>query len=262
MNEVKPWIERLARLGYASIAAVYAIVGIVTLTAAFGNRRTEAGSTREAFDVILRQPFGKALLIVVGIGMLGYAAWRYISAIKDTDRRGSDAKGLAIRTGSFFRGLGYTALAIEAFRMSPGSGSGDESARHWTAELMEKPFGPWLVLAAGLAVIGVGCYQLWRAWKAKLGKKLHIEYVTPEFRDRVVQISRFGIGARAIVFLVIGTSIARAGWHHRPSAAEGTHGALRSLGAASHWLLAIVALGLIAYGVYQLLNARYRTIEA
>ena len=81
MDEVKPWIEKLARLGYASIAAVYAIVGVVTLAAAFGNGRTRAGSTREAFDVILEQPFGQVLLVVVAIGMLGYAAWRVLSAI-------------------------------------------------------------------------------------------------------------------------------------------------------------------------------------
>jgi hypothetical protein len=261
MDEVKPWIERLARLGYASIAAVYAIVGAVTLGAAFGRNRTEAASAREAFDVILRQPFGRVLLIVVGAGMLGYAAWRYLSAIKDTDRRGSDAKGLAIRTGSFIRGLVYTALAVEAFRMTPAAGS-DEKARHWTAALMDQPFGRWLVLAAGLAIVGTGIYQMWRAWRAKLGKKLRIEYVTESFRRKVVAISRFGIAARAIVFLVVGVSIVRAAWRHSASAAAGSEGALHRLGAASQWLLAIVAVGLIAYGIYQLLNARYRLIEA
>lgn len=261
MDEVKPWIERLARLGYASIAAVYAIVGIVTLGAALGRKRTDTGSARDAFDVILRQPFGRVLLIVVAAGMLGYAAWRYISAIKDTDRRGSDVKGLAIRAGSFVRGLIYTGLAVEAFRMTPNAGS-DAKAKHWTAALMDKPFGRWLVFAAGLAIIGTGIYQISRAWRAKLGKKLRIEHVTESFRRKVVAISRFGIAARAVVFLVVGTSIVRAAWRHSASAAAGSEGALRRLGATSHWLLAIVAAGLIAYGVYQLLNARYRVIEA
>lgn len=264
MNEAAPWVETLARLGYASIAAVYAIVGIITLGAAFGSGGTRQASSRGAFDVILRQPFGQALLVLVAIGMLGYSAWRYVSALRDTENRGSDAKGLAVRGASFFRGLFYTALAVEAFRMLAGtrSSGGNQTAQHWAARLMEKPFGRWLILAAGLGVIGAGLYQLWRAWKSKLGKKLHIEHVSESFRRKVVAVSRFGIAARAAVFLLIGASIVMAAWKHRASEAANTQEALRQVGSASHWLLAVIAVGFIAYGVYQLLNARYRVIRA
>lgn len=74
MDEISPWIERLARVGYASIGAVYAIIGMVTLRAAFGSGRSEAGGARDAFNVILQQPFGRILMLVVAAGVFGYAA--------------------------------------------------------------------------------------------------------------------------------------------------------------------------------------------
>jgi len=265
MNEITPWIERLARLGYASIGAVYAIIGIVTLSAALKRGGTEAGGASDAFNVILQQPFGRLLMFLVAAGMFGYAAWRYASAIKDSDHRGSDAKGLAIRTASFFRGLFYTILAWEAGRMAlrdTASGADGNATRHWTGRLMEKPFGRTLALIAGLIVIGIGIYQMSRAWRSKLGKKLRIENVSADFRRHVVAICRFGIAARAVVFLVIGYSIIKAGWKYRASAAADTEQAFSLLRSTSQWLLAVVAIGFIAYGIYQFVNARYRLIQA
>lgn len=260
-----PWIERLARLGYASKGAVYTIVGALTAAAAFG-RGGSGGDSRSAFTFIVDKPFGRTVMAVVALGLFGYAAWRIISAITDGEGRGSDAKGLAIRAGSFFRGAVYVFLAIEATRLVLGSGSGgrgsDQNARHWTARLMDAPFGRWLVVAVGAGVAGYGIYQMYRAWKAKLGKQLRLPWTTDRFRARLVAISRFGIAARAIVFLLIGFSIARAAWERDPAEAQGTSGALQQVGALSQWLLVAVAIGLVAYGIYQFLNARYRTIRA
>jgi hypothetical protein len=262
--QVAPWIERLARLGYASKAVVYTVVGGLTAAAAFRGGR--GGADRQsAFHFIIDKPFGRVLAVVVALGLFGYAAWRIISAITDGERRGSEPKGLAIRAGSFFRGCVYVVLALEAARMAMGGGGGgnsDQNAQHWTARLMNAPFGRWLVVAAGLSIAGYGIYQMYRAWKSKLGKDLHLPWMTETFRSRLVAISRFGIAARAVVFLLIGFSIGRAAWQRDPSEAQGTGGALQQVGAVSQWLLAAVAIGLIAYGVYQFLNARYRRIAA
>ena len=259
-----PWIERLARLGYASKGTVYTIVGALTAAAAFG-RGGSGKDSSSAFRFISGQPFGRALIIIVALGLLGYAAWRIISAITDGERRGSDAKGLAVRAGSFFRGVVYVFLTIEAFRMAAGGSGGggsDQNAEHWTARLMDAPFGRWLVVIAGAGVAGYGLYQMSRAWRSKLGKQLRLGWVKDDFKKRLVAISRFGIAARSIVFLLIGFSIARAAWQRNPDAAQGTGESLQQIGGFSQWLLALVAIGLIAYGVYQFLNARYRAIAA
>lgn len=257
-----PWIERFARIGYASKAAVYAIVGFLAAGAAFGHGRV--ADSDDAFAVILDLPLGSVLLAIVGLGLIGYAAWQTTASIRDTDNRGSDAKGLALRVSSAFRAFVYAGLGVEAARLafSLGSSREGDATTHWTARVLDMPMGRWLVLAAGAGVAAYGIYQLVRAWKAKLSKYLRIDDLTPSQRSGVVSVSRFGIAARGVVFAIAGFSIARAAQQNSAAEAEGTTGALRSLTAYDPWVLAVVALGLVAYAVYELLNARYRIIRA
>jgi hypothetical protein len=247
-------IERLARLGYASIGIVYMIVGGFAVAAGLG-KRGNAGSQHDAFAFILEQPFGRVLLFAVGLGMCGYVLWRFTSSVMDDEHRGSDAKGVGIRIGSFGRGLIYAVLAIEAIRMAMhrggGGQGGDAQAQHWTGRLLDAPFGKWLLGAIGLGVVVYGAYQLYAAWDAKLSKRIRLG----EVDHRVILISRFGIGARGIVFLVIGGSLILAAMRHNPNEAHSTTGALDVL---PQPLLILVGLGLAAYGVYALVNAKYR----
>jgi hypothetical protein len=255
-------IERLARLGYASIGIVYMIVGGFAVAAGLG-RRGSTGSQKDAFALILHQPFGRVMLAVVALGMIGYVLWRFVSAVTDSEHRGSDMKGLALRAASVFRGLAYSAMAFQVVRMierNASSGPGNEQkAEHWTARLMEQPFGRALVALAGAGVVAYGAYQLYAAWDAKLSKRISLGAMDSRLRDKVVLISRFGIAARGVVFFIIGGSLLIAALRHNPKAAHGTTGALQEL---PQPLLVLVGLGLAAYGVYALVNAKYRRIKA
>jgi hypothetical protein len=254
-------IERLARLGYASIGIVYMIVGGFAVAAGF-DRRGSTGGQKDAFRFILQQPFGRVLLAVIALGLTGYTLWRLVSAALDTEHRGSDPKGLALRAASAGRGLVYAAITVGVVRMvaggSGGSG-GDRQAQHWTAKLMSEPFGRWAVALAGLGVLAYGGYQLYAAWDSKLSKRLSLGGMDAAMRRNVVAVSRFGIGARGIVFLVIGGSLLLAAVRHNAGEAHGTSGALQAI---PDPLLIPVGLGLAAYGVYAIVNARYRRIEA
>jgi hypothetical protein len=253
-------IERLARLGYASKGLVYAIIGLFTAAAGLG----VGGGTpdrRAAFTFVLHQPFGHSILLIVAIGLAGYAIWRVICGVRDTEHRGNDAKALAIRAGSVIRGVVYGWVAIEVARLALRKGSGgsgsDAQTRHWAARAMDKPFGQTLLAIAGLAILGYGVYQMYRGAKGKLGKQAHIP------RGALTTISRFGMAARGAVFMIIGSSLGFAATRHDPGQARGTSGALRELAAQPFGsvLLTIVGLGLLAYGVYAFLNARYRDID-
>jgi hypothetical protein len=199
--------------------------------------------------------------------LLGYALWRFIDGFADSERRGSDAKALAVRAGSVARGCFYAVIALEVARMAlhraSGGESGDANAKHWTARLFDEPFGRLIVAAAGLAIVGAGAYQLYKGLSSKLGKRLRLGSMDASLRRNVVMISRFGIAARGVVFFVVGGSLVVAALRYDSNAARGTSGALQQLarpfGGA---LLVAVGVGLAAYGVYAFLNARYRSIGA
>lgn len=254
-------IERLARLGFASIGLVYTIIGFLAAASGLG-KGGETTSQEGAIRYILEKPFGKPLLAVMILGLAGYALWLFASGFTDSDRRGDKPKGLAIRAGAIFRGLVYTSFIIAIARMltggSSGGGGGDREAQLWTGRLMEQPFGRWLVAAAGLGVVGYGAYQLYRAWESKLSKRLHLGSMKRETERRVVLVSRIGIGARGVVFVAVGGSLLIAALRHNPDAAHSTSGALDVLPGPA---LAAVGVGLMAYGVYAFVNARYRSIS-
>jgi hypothetical protein len=116
-----------------------------------------------------------------------------------------------------------------------------------------------LIVAAGVG--GYGIYQLYRAARAKLSAQLDRGKASAELGTWVIAVSRFGIAARGLVFIAIGYLLARAATRHDPQRAGGIGDALRTLAGLGRWPFAGIALGLVAYGVYELLNARYRRIR-
>lgn len=261
-GETRKWIERLARLGYAALGVVYALVGILALQAAFtaGGRTT---GTQGALLEIVTEPFGEVLLAIIALGLIGYALWQWVRGFMDPDGAGSDAKGLAKRTGYIISGIGYGALAVIAVQLIMGSGGGGgNSAQDWTARLMAQPFGRWLVGLIGLVVIGVGIYQLYKAYTAKFRQRFKLREMDQTEEKWATRSGRLGLGARGVVFGLIGIFFVQAAWQYDPDQAGGLGKALQTLAQQPYgpWLLGIVALGLVAYGAYSFALARYRRI--
>ena len=129
---------------------------------------------------------------------------------------------------------------------------------------MQLPFGDWLVVLGGLAVAGFGLYQVYRAWESKLDKQLDFPRLRREAGDWAVLVSRFGIAARGVVFIMIGTLLVTAGRQHNASQAGGIGEAFTALERAPYGrtVLLVVALGMVAYGAYVAIQARYRHITA
>ncbi|MEW5929365.1 MAG: DUF1206 domain-containing protein [Gemmatimonadota bacterium] len=263
-REAAPWVERLARLGYAAKGVVYLIIGGIAARAAFGSGERVQGS-QGALRTILEQPFGKFLLGLMALGLAGYALWRLVQAVLDPEHAGSSDKGrMAKRAGYAISGVIHAGLALAALRMATGGGGGGgDRTDDWTATLMRQPAGRWLVAAVGLGILAYGAYALYRAYAVKLDKRLDLSRMSPAARTWAVRSGRAGIAARGMVFLVMGFFLVRAAQHSNPSEARGLDGALQALQQQSYgpWLLGLVAIGLVGYGIYQLVEARYRRIQ-
>lgn len=255
----------LARLGYAARGIVYLIIGglAIKLATGFGGKITDQHG---ALQAISQEPFGKFLLVIVAIGLVGYALWKFIEAFFDTDSVGTRAKGMVSRVGDVATGIAYALLALGAISIITGSGNGGKSSnastQDWTAKLLHNPFGVFLVVVIGLIVIAVAAYLFYRAYAADFRKRLNLSSLSPQWRNWAILSGRFGYAALGVVYGIVGIFLIVAAVKNNASQAKGLSGALQVLihQPFGPVLLAVVALGLIAYGIYSFVEARYRRL--
>jgi len=255
-------MERLARLGYATEGAVYALIGLLAAGAAVGTGGRTTGQ-HGAFEVLAGSLFGSVLLGVIAVGFLGYALWRSVQAIADPDREGTHLKAVCKRIGYGVSALVYAGLAFSAAGLILGMASdGGGSPDDWTALLLSWPFGQELVVGVGAAVVGVGLHELYQAYNAAFLEYLKLGEMGEKVRKWTGRWGRLGIAARGIVFGIVGTFLIRAALEYDPQQARGLGGALQTLAQQPFgpWLLGVVSFGLIAYGLFMLAVARYRHI--
>jgi len=261
-REAAPWVERLARAGYVARGVVYLTVALLAGRAALEHRRP-AGS-HGALAELLRQPMGRVILGVLAVGLLGYAAWRFVQAVLDPERKGTKLKALGKRASYLFTTVVYLGLAAAAARLALGGPPehDEASAGRWVAPVMEHPLGRWAVLAAGVWIAAYGPWLLYRSVAREPEKRLDTSRLPSGMERAAKTAGRVGVAARGVVFLVVGIWVVLAAWHARPWEARTPAGALESLREQPYgpWLLVVVAVGLGAFGLFEIVKARYRRI--
>ena len=258
------WMRALARVGFGAKGVVYLIVGGLAMQGA-------ASDQQGALTEIASQPFGRVLLGLVALGLAAYAAWRFVSgAIDPHDETDDDAKGTAKRVGYVASGVVYAALAVEAARMTIGGGGGSgaggsgaggsgDGAQHWTGKLLEMDFGPVLVGLVALGVAVGAAYQLKQAITADFRENFLLAEMSPREDTWATRAGRLGHAARAVVYGLIAWFLARAALAGDEDRAGGLGKALETLQSQpwGSWMLVAAGLGLVCYGLYCFVVARY-----
>ena len=260
--------EWLARAGYATRAFLYFIIGGLAALAAFGYGG-DTTDNKGALVEIYQQPFGRALLVLSAIGLFGFATFRGYQAIVDPEHQARGWRA-AKRLGWAAIALGHAGLGVFAISLASGSATGNSRAggdetRSATASLLSwAPLGPWLVAGVGITLIGVSCHQLWCAWRSELDEQLDLSSLSGAAQRWVVRLSRFGIAARAVVGWLAGAFLLLAAINSNPGEAKGFGESLAMLRQAPFGgvLFAVVAIGLLAFAFYELVEARYRRVAS
>lgn len=249
----------LARAGLVARGLVYGIIGVLALKLALGDGG-KATDQQGALQTIAHQSFGELLLLLVAIGLGGYALWRLIRAAvgHGAEQRDSGFE----RFSALDSGIAYGLLCIAAVEILTSSAGGSGSTKQTTAGVLGWTGGTVLVGVAGAILIGVAVYQAYKG----LSKKFLEDAKTGEMSEGVERgytaLGVFGHVARAVVFALIGYGLIKAALDYNPKEAIGLDGALRELAHASYGpaLLGLVAAGLIGFGLYSIVDARYRKV--
>lgn len=263
-REVAPWIEVFARIGFAAKGVLYLTISALAASAALGMGGKADPDSRHALAKIFEVPYGRFLVGIVAVGLVGYAAWRIIEGITNPQHE-RGAKGAAQRVSSIVRGLIHLALAFAAAMLAlirEPSGGGGGRIREWVGKTLSTPGGVYALYVVAAGFLGYGVWALYCAYRAKLSRQLELGRMSHTVRRAVIGVSRFGIAARGVVFGTIAVLLYRAARDHNPREAGGLGDSLRELFVnVGRWPYFAVALGLGAYGIYELINAKYRRIE-
>jgi hypothetical protein len=266
-NAGRGWYAVLARFGLVAKGLSYGLVGALALKLAIGDGGT-ATSRQGALQQLAQHSFGKVVLILLAFGFAAYAVWRFVQAYAERpDAEDGAVKVWVKRAGYIGRGLVYAALTYSTVKIVTGSGQGQSQnakAKHSAGMVLSWPAGRLIVVAAGLVLVAVALWNLYRGLARKFEDKWRVAHLTPAVRRWGARAGVVGHVARFVVFALIGVFAIKAAIDYKPKDAIGLDGALQKLAHASYgpWLLGLTAAGLFAYGVYCLVDARLRDVSA
>jgi hypothetical protein len=262
-GEVSRGVVWLARSGYAARGVVYLIVGTFAFMAGIGSGETVG--TKGAIQQLLGQPFGETLLWIMVVGLVAYVAWRLTQAIADPEGHGTDGKGLLIRAGLIGSAVAYTLLALFTLGLlgssiGESSGGGGSGSGDFLSGLLGWKYSNYLVYIVALIPLGVGIAHIIKGWKAKFEKYF---YASEDVMRWVRPISRAGLIARGVAFLIVAGMLFSGGARYEPTDPPGLEdalNALQSLPFGAFWL-SLVGLGLVAFALYSFSEAIWRRID-
>ena len=244
-------LTNLTRVGFAARGLLYLVIAYLVVHS--GRAEDPSGALR-----VLAEGAGRWLLILVTLGLLAYGLWRLSDAALNIEGHEQGKKGLVKRLGAGASGVVHLFLAWQAVRLiqgAAGSSGGGSGAEEGAQTALSLPGGQLMLMIAGLVLIGTGLFQFVKAYKFSFCDNLDRRVADEPW---VRWTGRGGYAARGLVFLITGYFLAQAGLQEQAGEAGGMAEALAWL--TSPWDI-IVALGLALFGIFSLIEARYRVIH-
>lgn len=260
------WTEPLARAGLVARGVVFGVFGVIAVRLAFlGSTAGEEASTTGAFSELVEKPLGTFLVGATVVGLLAWAAACFVAVASGRNGSKPGASDAGDRARDAFRGAIAVAIAVAGWRVltqGEGAGSGGSGQeREWTARLMDAPAGQLLVGAVGLAVLGVGVWKVVKAVRRDFLERVELGRMEgPVPRRGLEGLGVVGHIGRGLVFAIVGGFVLKAAVEHDPDESKGIDTALRDLagGGPGRILLVATAVGLVAYGLWCVVEARTR----
>ncbi len=254
----KKLVDSLARIGLTAKGCVYSLVGVLAFMAAFELAGTSDSSANQkgAFQLVKNSSGGSVLLSALTLGLVAYCIWRFIQAFSAQHKVVKKAR-------YFFSGLAYAALAFTAMKLLFNSGSSGSQKQEYLAEFLSKPKGEWLVGVIALILVAIGVYQVYYGLSEKYKK--HVQQMNEKTQgSKLLLLSgKIGYPARGIVWLLLSFLLFKAVIESDKHGATDTGGVFTFVenGPFGSYMLAAIGIGLVAYGIFNFIRAKYETMK-
>jgi hypothetical protein len=252
----------LAKGGLAARGLMYVLIGFIAVQIAVGSSHQQADRDG-AVRLVAQTPFGSVVLWLLVVGFAGMTLWRLSEGIWGAS--GADGRKASKRVANLARAVFYAVVTYGILKFALGIGapsSSDKQSRDLTADALKITGGQVIVAIAGVIVIIAGIYLAYRAFERKFLKHMRMGSASPTTRTVVTRLGQIGGVARGVVFATVGVFLVIAAKDANPGQAKGIDSALRALARtpAGPWVLIVVALGLMTFGVYSWCEARWRDV--
>ncbi len=250
-------LDHAARIGLVAYGVVHLLIASLAVQLALGDN--ENASAQGALAALARQPFGQAMVWAVAIGLYLLVLWRALEAgFGHREEDGGDR--WRQRAGSVLKAVIYGALGVTATRVAiSDGGSGGGGSKGTTAKLMDLPGGQWLVVAAGLAVLGYAGRLVWRGWTEDFADHLDTEGKLGWSGSGYLLLGRIGYVAKGIALAIVAGLFCYAGVTHEADKSGGLDQALQKVleQPFGPYLLLAMAAGIGCFGLYCFARARH-----
>jgi hypothetical protein len=245
-----------ARVGLASQGVLYIVVGMLALNIVFGD--DAQADQHGAISAVASQPLGKVLLFILTGGVAAHAIWRGTKAIRTDDEK---PKQLADAARAVMYAVFTFACIHVLIDAKASDGGGGENERRATGTVLDWPGGRWVVVLAGLVVVGAGVWQWRQPFTQRFNEKLQLSGLDEGWRKVITALGIAGFIARGIALSLIGWFLIQAAIDDAPDEAGGLDHALHSLASEHAWRLVLVAFGLFAFGLFRIVDGALRRVS-
>ncbi|MDC7994088.1 DUF1206 domain-containing protein [Altibacter sp. HG106] len=251
--------ENFARFGMVAKGMVYALIGALTTLAAFNLGGSRSGQST-VLEFLARQPYGMVLLIVIAVGLFGYAFFRCYEAFYNTEEGWNELKGAVKRIGFLVSAIFYGALGVSATTMviSSNSNAGDTP---YIQQLLDTPYGNYIIAFIALCILGKGLFQFYKAYSKKFKEEVQESSLSRKAQKVLIRAGVIGFSARGVVSSIVAYLLFKVSLGSKDSMdgkVEAFNFLQNTFGAA---VMGIVALGLVSYGIFMFIQAKYPKVS-
>lgn len=254
-------LEKLARAGFIGYGVVHLLFAWIALQIAFGGASSQ-GDQSGALQQLASQPLGTFLVIATGVGLLAMAIWQALEAA--VGHRADQGRTRTLeRLASAGRTIVYLYFAWTCYKVTKDAGASSADSQQQTSQqLMGSTGGRLLVGLAGVVLAAIGVGLVIYGVKKKFEKHLHLAQMSPKTRQLSRRLGMAGYGAKGVAYAIAGVLLLAAAVTYDAGKARGLDAALHTLAQQSYGtlLLSLVALGIAAFGVFCLIQSRYRKV--